>query len=295
MSTNKRIRMFNETLRVARDGSYELEGSPVFLKRSDLEHKACRVFSSQEVSRLASRFYPLSAQRSSSPCVIEVSPEDSFVAAQSLTCEAEPAAKPPLVLNFANPYEPGGGVKRGARAQEEDLCRRSTLYLSLESTRAKAYYRENRAEASSLFTDAAILSEHVEVFRDARGHYLESPYEVAVLTMAAPYYPDLRADEIGRLSVVFKQRILGLLCLAACIGYTRLVLGAWGCGAFGNDPQMVAEMFGEALKTFEVSDREDRASVLGANEVFEHIRFAVLPGPNHDVFERVFADFSPLG
>ena len=54
-------------------------------------------------------------------------------------------------------------------------------------------------------------------------------------------------------------------------------------------------MFGEALKTFEVSDREDRASVLGANEVFEHIRFAVLPGPNHDVFERVFADFSPLG
>lgn len=89
--------------------------------------------------------------------------------------------------------------------------------------------------------------------------------------------------------------MLGLLCLAACIGYTRLVLGAWGCGAFGNDPQMVAEMFGEALKTFEVSDREDKASVLGANEVFEHIRFAVLPGPNHDVFARVFADFSPVG
>lgn len=295
MSTNKRIRMFNETLRVARDGSYELEGSPVFLKRSDLEHKACRVFSSQEVSRLASGFYPLSAQRSLGSCVIEVSPEDSFVAAQSLACEAEPAAKPPLVLNFANPYVPGGGVRHGARAQEEDLCRRSTLYLSLESTRAKAYYRENRAEASALFTDAAILSEHVEVFRDAGGHYLESPYEVAVLTMAAPYHPDLHADEMGRLPVVFERRMLGLLTLSACGGYTRLVLGAWGCGAFGNDPQMVAEAFGEALRTFEVSDREDKACRLGADEVFEQIRFAVLPGPNHDVFEQVFADFSPLG
>jgi uncharacterized protein (TIGR02452 family) len=150
MSTNKRIRIFDETLRVAHDGSYEFEGSPVSLRRSDLEHKACRVFSSQEVSRLASGFYPLSAQRSLGSCVIEVSPEDSFVAAQSLTCEAEPVAKPPLVLNFANPYEPGGGVKRGARAQEEDLCRRSTFYLALESTRAKAYYREKFADFSPI-------------------------------------------------------------------------------------------------------------------------------------------------
>lgn len=295
MSTNKRIRMFNETLRVARDGFYECEGDRVVLRRSGLEHEGCRVFTSQEVSRLTNGFFHPRAQRFQGTCVVDVSAEDSFVAAQSLACEAESAAKPPLVLNFANPYVPGGGVRHGARAQEEDLCRRSTLYLSLESTRAKAYYRENRAEASSLFTDAAILSEHVEVFRDAAGHYLESPYEVAVLTMAAPYCPDLRIDETGRLSVTFEQRILGLLTLAACCGYTRLVLGAWGCGAFGNDPQMVAEAFGEALRTFRVGDREDEARILGAGEVFEHIRFAVLPGPNHDVFDRALAGFSHDG
>jgi uncharacterized protein (TIGR02452 family) len=294
MSVSKRIRMFNETLRVARDGCYELEGGTVDLRRTNLEHMSCRVFSSQEVSRLASGFFRPRAQRYSGACVFDVSAEDSFVAAQSLASEAGPTDRPPLVLNFANPYEPGGGVKRGARAQEEDLCRRSTLYLSLGSTRAKAYYRENRAEASSLFTDAAILSEHVEVFRDTAGHFLETPFEVAVLTMAAPYHPDLRIDEVGRLSVAFEQRILGLLTLAACGGYTRLVLGAWGCGAFGNDPQMVAEAFGEALRTFEVGDCGDDSRLLGSGEVFEHIRFAVLPGPNHDVFAQVFAGFSPV-
>ena len=295
MSTSKRIRMFNETLRVARDGFYEFEGDRVALRCNGLEHEGCRVFSSQEVSRLTNGFFHPRAQRFRGTCVVDVSAEDSFVAAQALASEEGLAARPPLVLNFANPYEPGGGVKRGARAQEEDLCRRSTLFLSLYSTRAKAYYRENRAEASALFTDAAILSEHVEVFRDAAGHYLKSPYEVAVLTMAAPYYPDLRIDEVGRLSVAFEQRILGLLTLAACCGYTRLVLGAWGCGAFGNDPQMVAEAFGEALRTFEVGDREDEARMLGTDEVFEYIRFAVLPGPNHDVFERVLAGFSFAG
>ena len=113
-----------------------------------------------------------------------------------------------------------------------------------------------------------------------------------MLTMAAPYYPDLRSDEIRRLSVTFEQRILSLLTLAACGGYTRVVLGAWGCGAFGNDPRIVAETFSETLRTFKVGDREDEARLLGTSEVFEHVRFAVLPGPNHDVFAQVFANFS---
>ena len=292
MSTSKRIRMFNETLRVAHDGFYDLGETRVALCRTDLEHKACRVFSSREVARLTNGYYHPRARQSPGACIVDVSPEDSFVAAQSLACETGPGSRPPLVLNFANPYVPGGGVKHGARAQEEDLCRRSTLYLSLSSDRAKAYYRENRSTPTSLFTDAAILSEHVEVFRDATGHYLDVPYEVAVLTMAAPYHPELRADEVERLPRTFEQRILGLLYLAACSGYTRLVLGAWGCGAFGNDPQMVAEAFGETLRTFQIGDRDDDTRVLGASQVFERIRFAVLPGPNHDVFARVFADFS---
>ena len=292
MSTNKRIRMFNETLRVARDGFYDLGETRIALRHTDLEHKACRIFSSREVSRLTNGYYHPCARRSLGACVVEVSPEDSFDAAQSLAREMVSDARPPLVLNFANPYVPGGGVKHGARAQEEDLCRRSTLYLSLSSTRAKAYYRENRSTPTSLFTDAAILSEHVEVFRDAAGHFLDVPYEVAVLTMAAPYHPELRTDEIERLPKTFEQRVLGLLYLAACTGYTRLVLGAWGCGAFGNDPKMVAEAFGEALRAFEICDCDDNTRMLGAGEVFERIRFAVLPGPNHDVFAQAFADFS---
>ena len=286
--------MFQETMHVARAGAYETDGRMVALRRSDLEHKAARVFSSQEVARLASGYYQLSARRAAGPCVVEVCPEDSFVAAQSLAGTG-PETPPPLVLNFANPHVPGGGVLRGARAQEEDLCRRSTLYLSLDSARAKAFYRENKGRDTSLFTDAAILSEHVEVFRDAAGHYLDAPFEAAVLTMAAPYYPGLRAHEADRLPQVFLQRIRGLLYLAACNGYSRLVLGAWGCGAFGNDPHMVAAAFAEALGLFAMHDRDDDARLLGAGDVFERIRFAVLPGPNYDVFAQAFADFSFAG
>lgn len=295
MSSNRLVKMLRDTLRVARGGSYEFEGSTVALRRTDLEHRGCRVFASQEVSRLANGYFHPSAERSLGSCVVEVTPEDSFVAAQALVDDTKPETKPPLVLNFANPHVPGGGVRYGARAQEEDLCRRSTLYLSLESMRAKAYYRENKSSGTDLFTDAAILSEHVEVFRDATGRFLATPFEVAVLTMAAPYYPDLRDDEVERLSVTFVQRILGLLYVAACNGYTRIVLGAWGCGAFGNDPYMVAKSFAEALRVFEVRDREDDARTLGADEVFECIRFAVPPGPNHDVFAQVFAGFSLAG
>ena len=292
MFTGNRIMMFNETLQVTRDGFYDLGKTRVSMRFTNLEHEACRVFSSQEVSRLANGFCRTCARQSSGACIVEVSPDDSFVAAQALAREAGSGTRPPLVLNFANPYVPGGGVKHGARAQEEDLCRRSTLYLSLSSDRAEAYYRENRSTPTSLFTDAAILSEHVEVFRDAAGHFLDVPYEVAVLTMAAPYYPELSADEVERLPKVFEQRILGLLCLAACKGYTRLVLGAWGCGAFGNDPQMVTGAFSKALRVFRMCDCDDNTRMVGAGEVFERIRFAVLPGPNHDVFARAFADFS---
>ena len=52
-------------------------------------------------------------------------------------------ARPVLVLNLANPVNPGGGVRRGATAQEEDLCRISSLLVSLESMKAKTYYDYN--------------------------------------------------------------------------------------------------------------------------------------------------------
>ena len=145
-------------------------------------------------------------------------------------------------MNFANPVGPGGGVRRGAKAQEEDLCRRSTLLLSLESDAAREMYDFNRNKSFVLSSDYMILTPNVEIFRDENNDLLDETFIVSVLTAAAPYVSQgtdgISQDEIER---VFYQRILGVLQVAAAYGYKYLVLGAWGCGAFGNDANVVAQ------------------------------------------------------
>ena len=75
-----------------------------------------------------------------------------------------------LVLNFANPFNPGGGVRRGAKAQEEDLRRKSSLLLSLESDSDKAYYNYHRELHSPYSSDAIILSPKVQIIKDANNY-----------------------------------------------------------------------------------------------------------------------------
>ena len=77
-----------------------------------------------------------------------------------------------LVLNLANPFEPGGGVRRGARAQEEDLCLNSSLLLSLESEAAHRYYAYHRGLCSPFSSDAMILTPKVQIIRDVDGSLL---------------------------------------------------------------------------------------------------------------------------
>ena len=78
-----------------------------------------------------------------------------------------------LVLNLANPVNPGGGVRKGAKAQEEDLCRKSSLLVSLEGKNALTYYEYNRSLHTYMGSDAIIIHPHVEVFKDENGELLE--------------------------------------------------------------------------------------------------------------------------
>ena len=84
----------------------------------------------------------LPANAAPGPFTIETTGEDTFTAARRLSRQDQLSShkQKVLVLNFANPVHPGGGVRQGARAQEEDLCRQSTLLLSLESSQASFYY-----------------------------------------------------------------------------------------------------------------------------------------------------------
>ncbi len=147
----------------------------------------------------------------------------------------------PLALNFANGIEPGGGFLNGARAQEEALCRSSGLYLTIEGDPMYAAHRRNSLEESS---DWAILSPDVPVFRTDSGEFLESPWLLSFLTCAAPYAPLVRQPRSGDL---LQKRIIRVLEIASAHGFRDLVLGAWGCGAFGNDTRRTATDFRDAL------------------------------------------------
>ena len=188
---------------------------------------------------------------------------------------------PVAALNFASARNPGGGFLSGSQAQEESLARSSALYASL--LRAPAYYERHRASRSLLYSDAMILSPDCPFFRDDAGTLLEQPQLVTFITSAAPNAgatSNNRRAELVRIPEVFRRRSEYVLGLAAHHGYRRLVLGAWGCGVFSNDPHMVAETFDSHLRHGVWAGRFERVvfSVLdnsASRETFAAFRNAI--------------------
>jgi uncharacterized protein (TIGR02452 family) len=148
-----------------------------------------------------------------------------------------------LALNFANGVQPGGGFLLGARAQEEVLCRSSALYQTLIDDPMYEAHRQRQRPDS---TDWAILSPDVPVFRTDQGTALEQYWLLSLLTCAAPYARAIGQPESGDL---LQRRIHRILAIAQGYGYAALVLGAWGCGAFANDPHRTAVDFRQALES----------------------------------------------
>jgi len=149
----------------------------------------------------------------------------------------------PLILNFANPITPGGGFLNGALAQEETLCRSSGLYATLVDDPMYEYHR-GRFD-SRMASDWAILSPDVPFFRTDDGSFEVTPWLASVLTCAAP-----QADyaEPGQVDALMRRRITRVLSIMNVYGYTDIVLGAWGCGAFGCDPTSIAKIFADTLR-----------------------------------------------
>lgn len=91
-----------------------------------------------------------------------------------------------LVLNLANATHKGGGVRNGAKAQKEDLCRKSSLLVSLEGPEAAPFYEYNRALHTNMGSDAVMINPLVEILKDENGELLDETVVVAVMTCAAP-------------------------------------------------------------------------------------------------------------
>jgi len=169
---------------------------------------------------------------------VQVTNETTLGAARRLTTEG----KKPLALNFANGVHPGGGFQSGARAQEEVLCRSSALYATLQDDLMYAAHRQRPRPDSTAW---AIMSPNVPVFRNDDGTTLDSPWLLNFITCAAPFAPALSIQEAAEL---LEHRTRRVLAIARAYNYTALVLGAWGCGAFRNDPQTTALAFRQALE-----------------------------------------------
>lgn len=204
---------------------------------------------------------------------IEVRDESTAEAARRLCVDGQVT-----VLNFASAMNTGGGFLHGALAQEEDLCRCSALFRCLEQGRE--YYRANDAHGGALYTDHAIWSPAVPFFRGRDYGLLPAPFLVSVITSPAPNTSRVRVDEEVQLEATFQRRARQILAIAAANPPTTLVLGAWGCGAFGGDPKVVAAAFKAALDG-------------GFDRAFARVVFAILvrqgcDGRNPEAFRACF-------
>ena len=184
------IAMLQDTLDILDRGWYQLHGESIPLKLSRPQMEEVQVYLPRYVEAVCAA-KDFEHVHVSGRCTYGCENADSYTLARKRAEQLsdqlrQKGAKPILVLNLANPVNPGGGVRRGARAQEEDLCRKSSLLVSLESKRAKAYYEYNRALETYMGSDAVMIHPQVEIIKDENGEVLPETVIVAVMTCAAP-------------------------------------------------------------------------------------------------------------
>lgn len=225
-----------------------------------------QLFGPEELQALTSHFVPVRGALAK----IEVVNETTLAGIQGLIEGGAPSV---LALNFASAKNPGGGFMGGSQAQEESLARSSGLYPSLMS--AWPFYERHRAVHSPLYSDALIVSPQCPVFRNDQGVWLEQVQAVTFISCAAPNagaIPASSPELTAQLPEIFLRRCRNILAVAAYNNYRSIVLGAWGCGVFRNDPVLVAASFKKLL----IDEKWA--------ECFARIRFAVCDtSANHSV------------
>ena len=236
--------------------------------------------------------YVATAKASYADCSISVNADCTFEAAEIL---AEKHAKV-AVLNFASATNPGGGVAKGASAQEEYLCRLSNLYpCLLKRDIFSDFYQYHRLMKNTLYSDRVIYSKGITVFKkhtefkrytdtwhiSEKEEYTDDWFQVDVITSPAPNLRHGAKIDNADLDKLFRKRIRNFLEIAAGNGAEALVLGAYGCGAFKNPPEIVSGAFKGVLLDDEYASH------------FAEIVFAIRKSsepycPNFIAFEEAF-------
>jgi uncharacterized protein (TIGR02452 family) len=238
MNRKRAAALGQETVRILEAGHYQTEAGTVVEIEEQLRRAVagtCSYPPDQPLHALAP---------GSKETHIEVANESTLAAARRLI----EAGQRPAALNFASAKHPGGGFLGGARAQEESLARSSGLYACLAGN---PMYAEHRDQRNPMYSHYAIYSPDVPVFRTDDGALLERPFLCSFITSPAVNAQVVLQRNPGyrpQIQSAMRERIFKVLTIAALHGHDALVLGAWGCGVFGNDCQEIAELFGQALR-----------------------------------------------
>ena len=283
-------KVFMHNLEIFRDGAYRTESDKVvtipvggrFVEESQMFSEKCEIGDS-----------PLSHILDTE---VQVLNQDCILATRDLV---EQGFNPAL-LNMASLYHPGGGVLTGSSAQEEDLCRRSNLVISLYQfslpggrygdladmvrvkRRAERYPMDN--------TYGGIYSPGITFFRATKDEgysLMDEPFSAAVISVASlnynPKHGHNSLDSNGNIpepdKPVLKEKIRTILRIGVLKGHDSLVLGALGCGAFCTPPAQMARLFHEVLDEKEFKGR------------FSKIVFAIIDSPSSNNYRPFLKEF----
>lgn len=271
MSRDKRAMMAKQTVAICEAGFYDApSGKRVSIAEELAKAKTGTVLYSPEKPPVARTSETKRATR------FDVKNETAFQALARLAASGGHVA----CLNFASAKNPGGGFLNGSLAQEEALACASGLYPCL--LKAPEYYERNRANRSALYLDLVIYSPLVPFFRNDAGALLEKPVLASMITSPAPNAGAIAQNEPANrrhVEPTMKRRAEQVLAIADAHQVDRLVLGAWGCGVFRNEPRTVARIFVELLKP--------PGRFTGA---FDEVVFAVFDRSENEATYRAFAD-----
>ncbi len=221
------------------------------------------------------------------PAQVIVSKKRSYEAASDYKDQAV------CVHNFASASNPGGGVTHGANAQEECLCRCSDLYFCLNTKEMwNGFYQPHRNARDPIHNDDIIYTPDVVVFKTDTAcpkPMAESDwYNVNVITCAAPNLRERPSNQYNsgdgnksiklsdkELFAIHEKRLRRILDVAVMEGNEVAILGAFGCGAFSNNPTVVARAAKKVIEDYKYA--------------FKTIEFAVYCSPKDDSNYKIFA------
>lgn len=247
MNNNRdfRIQKAQETLQIIEKGSYTIDSIEVDISQQIKQSVKDTLLYSPDSFKQFSYDVEREISTRNFQTLISVKNSTSMAVAEEIGSKQGKIG----CLNFASAKNPGGGFLSGAQAQEESLARASSLYPTLTKYLSEMY-EYNRSCKTLLYSDYMIYSPNVVFFKNDADELLETPYTMDILTSPSVNIGAMKqnSNELFLAEETMLSRIDKILSVFLMQKVENIILGAWGCGVFQNDPQDVARYFAHFLK-----------------------------------------------